>query len=219
METTTGFSKRSGLKLALIAAACLLLAGFAWSSQRNGFERVAGSTMTERDVEMADNPEKAKAAFNEAAKVFFSARCANCHPAGDIPTQSDAMTPHMQGVTRGPEGRGVYGQTCTTCHQKENLEGEHMPPGTSVAWHMPPSDKKMVFQGLTPGQLCRQFKDPKKNGGHKTLKEAMDHVQKKDPLVMWAWEPGNGRTVPPMSFEAFAAKVQEWVDNGGACPD
>ena len=46
----------------------------------------------------------------------------------------------------------------------------------------------------------------------------MDHIQKKDPLVMWAWEPGNGRTLPPMTFEAFAAKVQEWVDNGGACP-
>jgi len=63
------------------------------------------------------------------------------------------------------------------------------------------------------------FKEPSKNGGHKTLAGAMEHVHKRDPLVTWAWDPGNGRTLPPMSFDAFAAKVQEWVDNGGACPD
>ncbi len=219
MEITTGFSKRGGLKLVVIAATCLLVVGFAWSSQRNRLERVEASTINENAIESADNPEKARAAFNEAVKVFFSARCANCHPAGGIPTQGDEMTPHTQGVTRGKEGRGVYGQTCTTCHQRENLAGEHMPPGTSKDWHMPPADQKMVFQGLTPGQLCRNFKNASKNGGHKTLRETMDHIQKKDPLVTWAWEPGNGRTLPPMSFEAFAAKVEEWVGNGGACPD
>lgn len=219
MESTTGSSKSSGLKLAVIAVACLLLAGFAWSSQRDRIQRVEGSTIAERDIETADNPEKARAAFNEAVKVFFSARCANCHPAGDIPTQGDEMVPHTMAVTRGKDGKGVYGQTCTTCHQNENLAGEHMPPGTSKDWHMPPADQKMVFQGLTAGQLCRQFKDPSKNGGKKTLAEAMDHIFKKDPLVMWGWNPGNGRTVPPMTFEAFTAKVQEWVDNGGACPE
>jgi len=158
------------------------------------------------------------AAFNDAAKVFFSARCANCHPASDIPTQGDEMVPHMQGVTRGKDGKGVYGQTCTTCHQAENLAGEHMPPGVSVGWHMPPANQKMVFQGLTPGQLCRQFKDPSKNGGKKTLKEAMHHIES-DPLVLWGWEPGNGRTIPPMSHADFLKKVNEWIDNGGACPE
>lgn len=219
MESTTGFSKRTSLKLLIIAAGCLLLAGFAWSNQRNRPERVDGSSMTEAEIATAPDPEKAKAAFNEAAKVFFSARCANCHPASDTPTQGDEMEPHTMAVTRGKDGRGVYGQRCTTCHQNENLDGSHLPPGTSKEWHMPPADQKMVFQGLTNGQLCRNFKDPLKNGGHKTLAGAMEHVQKKDPLVTWAWEPGNGRTTPPMSFEAFSAKVQEWVDNGGACPD
>ncbi|MEK7877301.1 MAG: hypothetical protein AAB325_14055, partial [Pseudomonadota bacterium] len=51
------------------------------------------------------------------------------------------------------------------------------------------------------------------------LTTLMEQIQKRDPLVTWAWEPGNGRTLPPMSFEAFSAKVQEWVDNGGACPE
>jgi len=47
----------------------------------------------------------------------------------------------------------------------------------------------------------------------------MEHVQKRDPLVMWGWNPGNGRTTPLMSFDDFAKKLNEWVDNGAACPD
>lgn len=215
----TRYPNRNVLKAALIGLAFMAVAGLAWAAGGGRPERVDGSTVNEDTIESAANPEAARAAFNEAAKVFFHARCANCHPAGDVPTQGDEMTPHTMGVTRGPNGMGVYGQTCTACHQTENLPGEHMPPGTEVPWHMPPPEQKMVFQGLTPGQLCRNFKDPSKNGGHKTLREAMNHVQKRDPLVTWAWEPGNGRTVPPMSFEQFAAKVEEWVNNGGACPD
>lgn len=219
MRSAKGFSKDRSLKSAIIAAAFLTVASFAWSDQRNRPERVEGSTIAEADIETAPDPEKAKAAFKEAAKVFFSARCANCHPASDTPTQGDQMEPHTMSVTRGEYGFGVYGQRCTSCHQNENLDGEHMPPGTSKDWHMPPADQKMVFQGLTAAQLCRNFKDPSMNGGHKTLAGAMEHIQSKDPLVTWAWEPGNGRSVPPMGLEEFLAKVQEWVDNGGACPD
>ena len=219
MKSATEFSKARIPRLAIILAACVLLAGFAWSERGNRPERLEGSSISEDDIAATPNPEKAKAAFKEAAKVFFSARCANCHPASDTPTQGDAMEPHTLGVTRGKDGHGGFGPKCTTCHQNENLAGDHMPPGTAKDWHMPPADQKMVFQGLTPGQLCRNFKDPSKNGGHKTLAAAMEHVQKKDPLVIWAWAPGNGRTTPPMGLEPFLAKVQEWVDNGGACPD
>lgn len=213
------YSNRNVLKLMLIGLACSAVAGFAWAARVSRPEKVEGSELNEETIAAAADPEAARAAFNEAAKVFFHARCANCHPAGDTPTQGDEMTPHTMAVTRGPEGKGVYGQTCTTCHQSENLAGEHMPPGTSKPWHMPPANQKMVFQGLTPGQLCRNFKDPAKNGGHKTLAGAMEHVHSRDPLVVWAWDPGNGRTVPPMSFDEFAGKVDEWVKNGGACPE
>jgi len=209
---------RNFLKLLILMAVGMAVAGLA-ASARVRLEPVRDTVMREADIPLADDPVKARAAFNEAVKVFFSARCANCHPAGDTPTQGDEMTLHTMAVTRGKDGHGVYGQQCTTCHQTENLPGEHMPPGTSKGWHMPPADQKMVFQGLTAGQLCRNFKDPAKNGGHKTLREAMDHVQKRDPLVMWGWEPGNGRTLPPMSFEDFSAKIEEWVANGGACPE
>lgn len=216
MKRPSPFSNRNALKLALIAIACFTLAGFAWSGKAV-FEPVDGSILNERTIETAPNPAAARAAFNEAAKVFLSARCANCHPAGDIPTQGDSMSVHAQGVIRGKDGKGVYGQTCTTCHQDENLEGEHMPPGVPN-WHMPPADQKMVFQGLTAGQLCRQLKDPKMNGGRKTPKEAIHHLEE-DPLVTWAWTPGNGRSVPPISYEEFMKHMNAWVANGAACPE
>ena len=209
-------SKTNYLKLAVIGIAVFALAGFAWTGGRLGSPRVDNTfvgTMGDAQREAVSI-----AAFNEAAKVFFSARCANCHPAGDVPTQGDAMTPHAQGVTRGKDGKGVYGMKCTTCHQNENLEGDHMPPGTSVDWHMPPEDQKMVFQGLTAGQLCRSFTDPNKNGGF-SAKDVMEHIHKRDPLVMWGWEPGNGRSVPPLTFEQFEAKIDEWLKNGAKCPE
>ncbi|MGD9629387.1 MAG: hypothetical protein AB7V18_09090 [Pyrinomonadaceae bacterium] len=210
------FSKLNYLKLAVIVIAVFALAGFAWTGVRVGSPRVDNTLVG--TLGDAEREAVSVAAFNEAAKVFFSARCANCHPAGDVPTQGDQMTPHSQGVTRGEDGMGVYGMRCTTCHQNENLEGDHMPPGTTIDWHMPPADQKMVFQGLTAGQLCRNFTDPNRNGGLQ-VKSLMDHIQKRDPLVIWAWEPGNGRSTPPMSFEQFAAKVEEWVANGAACPE
>ena len=81
MRSSESNFKKRGPEVGHYRVACLLLAGFALSNQRNSFKRVEGSTMTEADIATAPNPEKAKAAFNEAAKVFFSARCANCHPA------------------------------------------------------------------------------------------------------------------------------------------
>lgn len=210
------FSKTNYLKLAVIGIAVFALAGFAWTGGRLGSPRVDNTLVG--TLGDAERDAVSVAAFNEAAKVFFSARCANCHPAGDVPTQGDAMTPHAQGVTRGKDGKGVYGMKCTTCHQNENLEGDHMPPGTSVDWHMPPEDQKMVFQGLAAGQLCRNFTDPNKNGGF-SAKDVMEHIHKRDPLVMWGWEPGNGRSVPPLTFEQFEAKIDEWLKNGAKCPE
>ncbi len=207
---------RNGPKLVVIAAACLMMAGFVYSN-RNRIERVEASTISEETVAFSPDPKKARAAFNEASKVFFSARCSNCHPAGDAPTQSDSMTTHTMDVMRGTDGKGLKELQCATCHQEMNLEGESLPPG-APNWHMPPADQKMAFQGLTAGQLCRQLKDPKMNGGRKTTKEAVEHV-KSDPLVLWAWSPGEGRSTPPMSHADFVKKLNEWVDNGAACPE
>jgi mono/diheme cytochrome c family protein len=210
MKRTEKMLTRDVLKLFFITAACLIFAGFAWSGQNRKGAPVDSPDQTKEQL--------SKAAFSEAYKVFMSPRCANCHPAGDVPTQTDAMTLHTQNVVRGAEGKGKYGMKCATCHQLENLEGEHLPPGVSTGWHMPPADMKMVFQGRTAHELCEQFKDPKQNGGKKTLAAAMEHLEA-DPLVLWGWSPGNGRTVPPLSHEEFMKNIKAWMENGAACPD
>jgi hypothetical protein len=215
MKKTEKMVKRDVFKLFVIGAVCLLFAGFAWSGQTRN---IALNDPLTINLSPETKEEVAKSAFSEAYKVFMSPRCANCHPGGDVPTQNDAMTLHTQGIIRGTDGKGKYGMKCATCHQLENLEGEHLPPGVSTGWHMPPANMRMIFQGRSAKQLCEQFKDPKQNGGKKTLAEAMEHLEK-DPLVLWGWSPGNGRTLPPMSHEEFMKNIHAWVDNGGACPD
>ena len=193
------------------------IAVFAYSNRSDRLVRVEASTCQSESLAYDPDPAKARSAFNDAVKVFFSARCANCHPGGDAPTQGDTMTPHSMEVKRGPDGRGVGEQKCTTCHQDINLDGDNMPPG-APDWHMPGAAQKMAFQGISAGQLCRNLKDPLQNGGRKTAKDAVQHIST-DPKVLWAWDPGNGRTTPPMSQADFLKKMNEWVENGAACPE
>ena len=75
---------------------------------------------------------------------------------------------------------------------------------------------KMVIQGETAGQFCRQLKDPAKNG-NRTLAQIIEHVSSDD-LVGWGWNPGDGRTLPPLNRPEFVAAMKAWVDNGAACP-
>jgi hypothetical protein len=156
----------------------------------------------------------ARKAFLEASAVLFHPRCQNCHPAGDAPTIREDMQPHQFNVKRGPEGKGMGPMTCTLCHGETNKPGG--PPGVAN-WHMPPENMPMIFQGRTPGELCRQLKDPKHNGG-RTMAQVNNHLDS-DPLVLWGWNPGEGRSVPKMSHKEFSAKMREWIAKGGACPE
>jgi cytochrome c5 len=175
----------------------------------------ASSTPAAPITRFASNDAPAEAAFNRAWTVFNSPRCRNCHPAGDAPLQGDDSHVHIQNVKRGPDGHGVYGMKCNTCHQLTNTPGDNMPPG-NPKWSLPPSNMKMVIVGETPGQFCRQLKDPAQNGG-RTLAQIITHVSSDD-LVGWAWNTGDGRTPPPLTRPEFAAAVREWVKNGAACP-
>jgi hypothetical protein len=158
----------------------------------------------------------ARAAFLEAYKVFMHPRCMNCHPAGDVPLQGDNSHLHTQNVQRGPDGKGKYALKCANCHQYTNLPGENMPPG-NPNWHLPPPEMPMVFQGKTPGELARQLKDPKQNGG-KTLEQLLQHVSE-DKLVLGGWDPGDGRIKPPLRHAEFAGKMREWIEKGAAAPE
>jgi hypothetical protein len=155
-------------------------------------------------------------AFLAVYKVLMSPRCMNCHPSGDIPLQGDDSHQHTQGVKRGPDGKGLYALKCANCHQSGNTAGLNMPPG-NPNWHLPPADMPMVFQGKSAKELALQLKDPERNG-HKTLQQLIKHVSG-DTLVLWGWNPGDGRTKPPLAHAEFARQFKLWVAKGAAIPD
>jgi hypothetical protein len=197
----------------LLARRVLLLvvatfAGFAILSARRDAAAVA------RPADKDDAG--ARSAFLEVYKVLMHPRCMNCHPSGDAPLQGDDSHVHVQNVKRGEDGKGKYALKCTNCHQDTNLAGENMPPGNPT-WHLPRQDLPLVFQGKSPRELADQLKDPKRNGG-KTLEQLIEHVTT-DKLVLWGWEPGEGRTRPPLSHDEFTRRFREWVEKGAASPE
>jgi hypothetical protein len=153
-------------------------------------------------------------AFADVYKVLMSPRCMNCHPSGDTPLQGDDSHLHMMGPTRGKDGKGVFAMKCTNCHQSTNTPGLHTPPGNST-WHLPPANMKMVFQGRSPGQLAKQLLDRKMNG-NKNIDQLIEHAS--DDLVVWGWEPGEGRTKPPLSYEEFKKAWITWLEKGAYAP-
>jgi hypothetical protein len=159
--------------------------------------------------------EESAAAFLEAYKVFMHPRCMNCHPKGDAPLQGDDSHPHLQLVKRGLDGKGKYAMKCGACHQDHNLPGENMPPG-NPNWHLLTPEMPMVFEGKTPRELALQMVDPNQNGG-KSLEKLFHHVAE-DSLVLWGWDPGEGRTKPPLTHEEFTKAMRTWIDGGAVAP-
>ncbi len=158
------------------------------------------------------------AAFETMRGVFQHPRCQNCHPAGDAPLQGDNGELHTQNVLRGPDGSGVAGLACTSCHGAANPPasyGLHMPPGTTKPWRMPAPQMPMVFVGLSPAALCQQLKDPARNGS-RDLAALRTHLD--DPLVTWGWDPGGGRTAIPTPRADFIHAFEVWASAGAPCP-
>lgn len=165
--------------------------------------------------EPSASPEAGKRAFLEVARVLQSPRCMNCHPMGDAPLQTDASRPHAMNITRTSTESGL---ACATCHRDRNSEALGVPGGPPGAphWGLPPKETPMVFQGLSPSALCAQLKDPLRNG-HRSMDQLVEHVSH-DPLVLWGWNPGGKRTLPPMDHASFANAFKTWAASGGACP-
>jgi hypothetical protein len=200
----------------MLAAAVLSLGALA--DRPPEARKAAGQPRLEERVGASSRKDDAgsREAFLAAYQVLMHPRCMNCHPAGDVPLQGDDSHLHTQNVKRGPEGKGKYALKCASCHQLTNLPGENMPPG-NPNWHLPPPEMPMVFQGKTPGELARQLKDPKRNGG-KTLEEILRHVSE-DKLVLAGWDPGDGRTKPPLTHAEFVARMRTWIEKGAEAPE
>ena len=197
------------LAVALLVIAFALIARpiLAWTSNVLG---------DENETAAQKNDALARKSFLEVIPVLKHPRCLNCHSTGDFPRQGDDGHVHVQNVRRGIDGKGKYGQKCSACHQDQNVAGLNMPPG-APNWHLPPAAMPMIWEGRTPGQICRQIKDPKQNNG-KSIAQIIEHVST-DKLVLWGWNPGDGRNPPPMSHEEFSRKFQDWARYGAACPE
>ena len=144
--------------------------------------------------------EESKQAFLEAYKIFMHPRCMNCHPAGDVPLQGDDSHLHAQGVKRGKDGKGLYAMKCKNCHQDANLIGDNLPPG-HPNWHLPPANRKMVFEGKSPRQLAMGFKDAKFTGFN-TMDKFLHHIEH-DGLVKHSFTYGEK---PPLSMKNLQGK-------------
>jgi len=170
-------------------------------------EQLTHESMSRDDVDAA-------AAFEAIVPVLRHPRCMNCHSNGDFPRQGDDSHRHTMQVRRGDAGHGANAVNCSTCHQDRNLTGLHMPPG-APGWHLPSPATPMIWEGLSDHQLCELLKDPQQNG-HRTPEQIVEHMH--TPLVLWGWNPGEGRTPVPIPQREFLAKVQEWATKGAACP-
>jgi hypothetical protein len=170
-------------------------------------------TNTSSQVASRDDA-SAAAAFEAIVPVLRHPRCMNCHSTGDFPRQGDDNHRHTMQIHRGPDGHGINAVKCSTCHQDHNLVGLHVPPG-APDWGLPPPATPMIWEGLTDHQLCELLKDPRQNG-HRTVEQIVEHMH--TPLVLWGWNPGEGRTPIPMSQHEFLAKVRAWAAEGAACP-
>lgn len=167
----------------------------------------------------APGPGDAVSSFETVRVVLQDPRCQNCHPATDRPLQTDEGRVHAMNVQRGPDGHGLPGAECASCHGKANPPdsyGARQPPGVSTDWHMPRPEMPLVFVGRSPRALCEQLKDPARNG-NATLPALLSHVSS-DPLVLWGWAPGAGRKPVAVPHSQFVAAFKRWSDAGGPCP-
>jgi hypothetical protein len=187
------------------ASILVLLAGTAQFSLRASAGGQANAEKNERSLQ----------AFRAVASVLTSPRCLNCHVPGDGPLQGDDNHPHAMNVRRGSDGKGSAALRCFACHQTENAKFLHGPPG-AADWELPPPKTPMAWKGLSIGDLCRTLKDPTKNG-KRSLQDLIPHMDTS--LVRWAWNPGPGRTVPPLSHDEFVSRLKEWIETGAACPE
>ncbi|RYZ30128.1 MAG: hypothetical protein EOP49_40075 [Sphingobacteriales bacterium] len=153
-------------------------------------------------------------AFKDVYKVLMSPRCMNCHPKGDIPLQGDKSVLHSMQPKRGKDGKGLSAMKCMNCHQPSNSPGLHTPPG-NPEWHLPPADMKMVFERKSPHELAKQLIDPNRNG-HKDMAKLIAHAD--DGLVLAGWNPGEGRTVPPLTHAQFKKAWITWLETGAYAP-
>lgn len=161
-------------------------------------------------------------AWEQVYTVLTHPRCINCHTANNYPQQGDDRHRHFANVVRGPEGKGVPGLNCATCHQRSNADSTGVPGGPD--WHLAPLSMKWQDSDDRPlpsATVCRQVTDRARNGNLSAQGLLKHHEDAA--LVLWAWQPGRRpdgtvRATPPLSHEEFVVATRQWVAAGTPCP-
>ncbi len=194
---------RAGLVVSAVVAVALTVAVFVNANDRN-------------------STAQGLAAWEQVYSVLISPRCINCHTATNYPQQGDDRHRHVANVVRGPEGKGVPGLNCASCHQETNADSTGVPGGHN--WHLAPLEMRWQDTNdrpLSSADVCRQVTDRKRN--HNLDGPGLLKHHEEEALVKWAWNPGlrpdgTMRTLPPLTHEQFVAATRRWVEAGTPCP-
>jgi mono/diheme cytochrome c family protein len=162
------------------------------------------------------------AAWQQVYSVLTNPRCINCHTATNYPQQGDDRHRHFVNVIRGPEGKGMAGLNCASCHQETNADSTGVPGGHN--WHLAPRSMRwqgMNDQSLSSAAVCRAVTDRSKNHGLNGPGLLKHHEE--EPLVLWAWNPGprpdgTMRIPPPLTHAEFVTATRRWIEAGMPCP-
>jgi mono/diheme cytochrome c family protein len=162
------------------------------------------------------------AEWQRVYSVLTYPRCINCHTATNYPQQGDDRHRHFANVIRGPEGKGVAGLNCASCHQEKNSDATGVPGGHN--WHLAPLSMRwqdMNDRPLSSAAVCRALIDRSKNNGLDGPGLLKHHEE--EPLVHWAWNPGRrpdgtARSLPPLTHAQFVDATRRWVAAGTPCP-
>src|SRR6266850_2042588 len=150
---------------------------------------VSRSALSSNDFKGREARSDGLPAWQQVYSVLTSPRCINCHTATNYPQQGDDRHRHFANVIRGPEGNGVPGLNCVSCHQSANAESTGVPGGRN--WHLAPLSMRWQDendQPLSSAVVCHSLTDRTKNGGLNAA-GLLKHNEE-EPLVLWAWNPG-----------------------------
>jgi hypothetical protein len=165
-------------------------------------------------------------AWKRIEAVVTHPRCANCHvDAGGIPiwTPAGETKPRVHGMNihAGESRIGAETIPCSTCHMTSTLPNGPAPAPlrAGIDWQLAPVE--FIWFGKSGAEICRQLKDPKRNGGRDAagLLDHLRHDASLSGFIPRGWAPGEGRSVPPGSFEDHVRDVAEWGAAGQPCPE
>lgn len=160
------------------------------------------------------------AAWARIYEVASHPRCSNCHVGADnrpmwSGTSYGETRPHGMNINAGDSRIGAETILCSTCHvAREGLNDvPHAAPQVAMTWQLAPVEA--AWFGKSSVEICRQLRDPERNGGrdHLELASHLDH----DLILHWAWTPGGGREPAPYSLQEHVNDVLAWGVAGFPC--